>query len=32
VITDRAPLAEGPDLYKKFRDKQDGCIKVVMKP
>jgi len=32
VITDRAPLAEGPDLYKKFRDKQDGCVKVVLKP
>lgn len=32
VITDRAGLAEGPDLYKKFRDKQDGCIKVVMTP
>lgn len=32
VITDRAPLAEGPELYKKFRDKKDGCIKVVMTP
>ena len=32
VITDRASLKDGPDLYKKFRDKQDGCIKVVMKP
>jgi threonine dehydrogenase-like Zn-dependent dehydrogenase len=32
VITDRASLADGPDLYKKFRDKKDGCIKVVLKP
>ena len=32
VITHRATLAEGPDLYKTFRDKKDGCIKVVMKP
>jgi threonine dehydrogenase-like Zn-dependent dehydrogenase len=23
---------EGPELYKTFRDKKDGCIKVVMKP
>lgn len=32
VITDSAPLSEGPALYKKFRDKEDGCIKVVLKP
>lgn len=32
VITHRASLEQGPELYKKFRDKQDGCIKVVMKP
>jgi len=32
VITDRASLQDGPNLYQKFRDKQDGCIKVVMKP
>jgi threonine dehydrogenase-like Zn-dependent dehydrogenase len=32
VVTDKAALAEGPELYKKFRDKQDGCIKVVLKP
>ncbi len=32
VITHRAPLEQGPELYKKFRDKADGCIKVVMKP
>lgn len=32
VITHRATLAEGPELYKTFRDKKDGCIKVVLKP
>lgn len=32
VITHHATLEEGPDLYKSFRDKEDGCIKVVMKP
>jgi threonine dehydrogenase-like Zn-dependent dehydrogenase len=32
VITDRATLEDGPVLYKKFRDKEDGCIKVVMQP
>ena len=32
VITHRATLDDGPELYKTFRDKKDGCIKVVMKP
>jgi threonine dehydrogenase-like Zn-dependent dehydrogenase len=32
VITHRATLEQGPDLYKTFRAKADGCIKVVMKP
>jgi threonine dehydrogenase-like Zn-dependent dehydrogenase len=32
VITHRAPLQDGPELYKIFRHKQDGCIKVVLKP
>jgi len=32
VITHRAPLEQGPELYKTFRDKKDGCIKVVLKP
>ena len=32
VITHTADLAQGPALYKTFRDKQDGCIKVVLKP
>jgi threonine dehydrogenase-like Zn-dependent dehydrogenase len=32
VITHRAPLEDGPELYKTFRDRKDGCIKVVLKP
>ena len=32
VITHQGKLEDGPDLYKTFRDKQDGCIKVVLKP
>lgn len=32
IITHRASLAEAPELYKTFRDKKDGCIKVVMTP
>jgi threonine dehydrogenase-like Zn-dependent dehydrogenase len=32
VITHTVGLEEGPDMYKIFRDKQDGCIKVVLKP
>jgi threonine dehydrogenase-like Zn-dependent dehydrogenase len=32
VITHRVPLDDAPAMYKTFRDKQDGCIKVVLKP
>jgi len=32
VITHTVPLEQGPEMYKVFRDKQDGCIKVVLKP
>lgn len=32
IITHRASLQEGPELYKTFRAKQDGCVKVVLKP
>ena len=32
VVTHREPLDEAPRLYRTFRDKQDGCIKVVLKP
>ena len=32
VITHTVGLEEGPGMYKTFRDKHDGCIKVVLKP
>lgn len=32
VITHRVPLADAPEAYKMFRDKKDGCIKVVLRP
>jgi threonine dehydrogenase-like Zn-dependent dehydrogenase len=32
VITHSEPLSRGPDMYTTFRDKKDGCIKVVLKP
>jgi threonine dehydrogenase-like Zn-dependent dehydrogenase len=32
VITPQAPLDQGPELYKTFRNKEDGCIKVVLRP
>jgi threonine dehydrogenase-like Zn-dependent dehydrogenase len=32
VITHRLKLEDGPAAYRTFRDKQDGCIKVVLKP
>jgi threonine dehydrogenase-like Zn-dependent dehydrogenase len=32
VAREPAPPAEGPDLYKTFRDKKDGCIKVMVRP
>jgi threonine dehydrogenase-like Zn-dependent dehydrogenase len=32
VITHTVPLEKGPDMYKVFRDKEDGCVKVVLKP
>ncbi len=32
VITHREPLERGPEMYKTFRDKEDGCIKVVLRP
>jgi len=32
VITHTRPLEEAPELYTKFRDKEDGCIKIVLKP
>jgi threonine dehydrogenase-like Zn-dependent dehydrogenase len=32
VITHRGSLQDGPELYKTFRDRKDGCIKVVLAP
>ena len=32
VITHTVGLEDGPEMYKTFRDKEDGCVKVVMKP
>ncbi len=32
IITHRLPLADAPQAYKTFRDKEDGCIKVVLTP
>ncbi|MGA7323241.1 MAG: zinc-dependent alcohol dehydrogenase [Rhodomicrobium sp.] len=32
VVTHNVGLNEGPEMYKVFRDKQDSCVKVVLKP
>ena len=32
VITHRAGLEDENQLYQQFPDKEDGCIKVVMRP
>jgi threonine dehydrogenase-like Zn-dependent dehydrogenase len=32
LITHRVSLDEAPEMYQTFRDKQDDCIKVVMRP
>ena len=32
VVTHREPLEEGPELYRKFNEKEDGCIKAVLTP
>ena len=32
IITHRLPLEEASAAYKTFRDKEDGCIKVVLRP
>ncbi|WP_425615984.1 zinc-dependent alcohol dehydrogenase [Anatilimnocola sp. NA78] len=32
VITHRVKLADAPQAYNTFRDKKDGCIKVVLTP
>ena len=32
VMTHCLPLDDAPEAYRAFRDKEDGCIKVVLKP
>lgn len=32
IVTHRIPLDQASDAYKIFNDKEDGCIKVVLKP
>jgi threonine dehydrogenase-like Zn-dependent dehydrogenase len=32
IITHKLKLEDGPDAYKTFKDKKDGCIKVVLTP
>jgi threonine dehydrogenase-like Zn-dependent dehydrogenase len=32
VVTHQVPLEQGAKAYETFRDKKDGCIKVILKP
>jgi threonine dehydrogenase-like Zn-dependent dehydrogenase len=32
IISDRMSLNQAPEAYKKFNDKEDSCVKVVMTP
>jgi threonine dehydrogenase-like Zn-dependent dehydrogenase len=32
VISHTVPLGKAPEMYNTFRDKQDNCVKVVLKP
>lgn len=32
VVTNTTALEEAPEMYRKFRDKEDGVIKVVLRP
>jgi threonine dehydrogenase-like Zn-dependent dehydrogenase len=32
IISHRVSLADAPDMYRTFREKEDRCIKVVMRP
>ena len=32
VITHKVDLTQGPEMYTTFRDKADGCIKVMLQP
>lgn len=32
LVTHTVPIEKGPEMYKVFRDKQDSCVKVILKP
>lgn len=32
LITHKIKLEEGPDMYKTFQEKKDGCVKIVINP
>jgi hypothetical protein len=32
IVTHSLPLEQAPEGYRMFRDKEDSCIKVVLKP
>ena len=32
LATHQVPLSQAPEMYEKFQKKEDGCIKVVLKP
>jgi threonine dehydrogenase-like Zn-dependent dehydrogenase len=32
LITHRVPLEDAPEMYRTFREKKDGCVKVVLRP
>ena len=32
LVTHRVPLERAPEMYEVFQKKQEGCIKVVLKP
>ncbi|QLD89947.1 glutathione-dependent formaldehyde dehydrogenase [Natronomonas salina] len=32
IVTHSEDLEAGPELYEKFRDKEDGCVKAVLNP
>ncbi len=32
IITHRAPLDQAPEMFERFVNKEDGCLKVVLKP
>jgi len=31
-ITHKIKLEDGPDMYKMFQEKKDGCVKIVINP